>query len=286
MPLDTSDYYPYTPGSGCDPDAPGPGNEPDKDPAPDNAVPAQTPATEGITSGTAGTQQPASTPCPPEDPSSSTDDAPPKGFATGLSHVLSWVLSPVLMPTYAIIMVFALSMLSYAPARSKWIITGIVFGMTCLIPCIAVYILTRFGDVKDVALTRRTDRFIPYVITGACMLGCGLYLNVTGLPHWVGNFYIGAAIATAVCLLVNFRWKISAHGCGMGGFIAMILVLNRYGLPPYNLWIWCISAVAFGGMLGAARVWLGRHTPMQTVIGETVGFLGVISVELMLNVEF
>ncbi|MDE7343449.1 MAG: hypothetical protein K2N19_05475 [Muribaculaceae bacterium] len=203
-------------------------------------------------------------------------------FLTGVSHLLSWVLSPVLMPTYAIITVFGLSMLSFAPMHSKLIIIAIVFGLTAVLPALAILVLMKYGDVHDAALTRRTDRFIPYVVTGCCLLGCGFYLSTTGVPRWVCLFYIGAALATVVNLLVNYRWKISAHGAGIGGYIAMIMIMNRYGLPHYNLWGWCVGAVLAAGLLGTARVWLGRHTPMQTVIGELVGFAGVLSMELLI----
>lgn len=287
MLLDTHDYYPYTPGSGCDPDSPSDEK---------SEVQASTADSEPWQpSGQSDASLPSESPEPAESqsckPTESNHASPAQnpqhsaaspGFVTTISHILSWVLSPVLLPTYGIIAVFALSMLSYAPARSKWIIVGIVFGLTCLIPCIAVWILTKFGDVSDVALSRRTDRTIPYIITAASLLGCGLYLNVVGMPEWVGYFYIGAAIASIINLLINFKWKISAHSAGIGGFVAIFLVLNRYGVPPYNLWVWCIVAIALGGMLGAARVWLGRHTAMQTIAGETVGFLSVIIPELLL----
>lgn len=222
----------------------------------------------------------------PADDSTEADDTPPEapaGFPTALSHLLSWILSPVLMPTYAIVAVFILSMFSYAPATTKWTIIGIVFAMTCVIPCVAVFVLTRFGDVHDVALTRRTDRLYPYIITLACLLACGFYLTRTGLPLWVGFFYIGAAAATAVNLIVNFFWKISAHGAGIGGFLAMLLVLNRCGLPSCDMWPIVTATAAAAGLLGAARVWLWRHTPLQTVAGEITGFLGVLLLEMLIG---
>lgn len=218
-------------------------------------------------------------------PETASEETPraPAGVLTMLSHFLSWVLSPVITPTLGIIAVFYLSMYSYAPRGAKLLIAGIVFTFTCVIPCAAIWILTRFGDVSDMALTRRSDRLFPYIITGACLFGCGWYLMRTGLPEWVGYFYIGASVATLVNLLINFKWKISAHGAGIGGLIAMLIILNRYGLPAYNLWGWVLAAVIAAGLLGAARVWLWRHTPMQTICGEIVGFLGVMATELMMN---
>ena len=63
----------------------------------------------------------------------------------------------------------------------------------------------------------------------------------------------------------------------------MLMILNRYGLPSYNLWGWVVAAIIAAGLLGAARVWLWRHTPMQTICGELVGFLGVILTESFVN---
>ena len=250
---------------------------------------AQTPSAQEETAPSAQTEIYAAT-APPADAGinepSSDDPVPPEappGIITIISHFLSWVLSPVVVPTYGIIAVFMLSMFSYAPAASKWLITGIVFAITGVIPSAAIFVLTKFGDVKDMALTRRSDRLFPYIITAACLLACGIYLTRTGLPDWVGLFYIGASVATAINLIVNFKWKISAHGAGIGGFIAMLMILNHYGLPAYNLWGWVIAAVIAAGLLSAARVWLWRHTPMQTIAGEIVGFICVILTEALFN---
>lgn len=202
------------------------------------------------------------------------------GFITILAHMISVVLSPVIIPTLGMVALFTLSMLSYAPTNAKLILIAVVFVLTCVVPCAAILVLRKFGNVKDVALSNRSDRLFPYIVMIVCMVGCGLYLTKTGLPLWVGYFYIGAGVAIVVNLIVNIWWKISAHGAGMGGLIAMFLLLNRYGLPPYNLYWWVIAAVIAGGVVGAARVWLGRHTPMQTICGEIVGFASVMITEM------
>lgn len=285
MALDTSDYYPYTPGSGCDPEGEREERARMEDSRRESSELRSDPEVISVSEINA-----SATVSPKENSEkkegnlevrTSEDEEPPKGFMTTFSHVLSWIFSPIVVPTYAIILVFYLSMLSYAPTGSKWAIIGIVFAMTAVIPGLAVWVMTKFGEVSDLALSRQSDRLIPYVVEGACMLACGYYLTTTGLPDWVGCFFIGGAIGAAINLIVNFWWKISAHGAGMGGLIAMFLVMNRYGLPPYNLWVWCLAAVTATGLLCMARVWLGRHTPLQTVAGEIVGFLGVMSMEFI-----
>lgn len=294
MSLDTSDYYPYTPGSGCDPEEEK-GNIKSAGSSENNmggeiSLHSVDDEKWNVMSNRTAEEKSHSS----EDKNmnreiskllevmTEEDERPPRGFMTGFSHAMSWIFSPVIVPTYAIIMVFYFSMLSYAPTSSKISIIAIVFAFTAFIPALAVWVLTRYGDVSDMALSRRTDRLIPYIVEGASLMACGYYLTTTGLPDWVGFFFIGAAVATGINLVINFRWKISAHGAGMGGFIAMILVMNRYGLPQYNLWGWCLAAVVIAGVLGMSRVWLGRHTPLQTVAGEIVGFLGVLSMELFI----
>lgn len=287
MALDTSDYYPYTPGSGCDPEGEKRDNAAQNESSQEETgkpevVPVRGDSAASVHSSnsSAESSEPAKIEVRTEE-----DEKPPRGFMTFFSHAMSWVFSPVLVPTYAIILVFHLSMLSYAPTAAKLSIIGIVFALTAAVPALAVFVLTKFGDVSDMALSQRTDRLIPYIVEAGCMLACGYYLTTTGLPDWVGYFFIGGAIATAINFVVNFWWKISAHGAGMGGFIAMFLVMNRYGLPPYNLWVWCMGAVVAAGLLGMARVWLGRHTPLQTIAGEIVGFLGVMSIEFIFPVN-
>lgn len=277
MKLDTSDYYPW----GADKRRPADTLTEEEAPKEETEIPSEESAfpeakdPEG--------EKPDSAAAEKENAEEAQPPQAPEGLMTLWSHFMSIVFSPIVVPTYGIIAVFMLSMFSYAPAASKWIITGIVFGITGVIPAAAIYVLTKFGDVKDMALTRRSDRLFPYIITAACLLACGFYLTKTGLPGWVGYFYIGAGIATVINLIVNFFWKISAHGAGIGGLIAMFVILNHYGLPSYNLWGWVIAAVIVAGLLGTARVWLWRHTPMQTIAGEIVGFLSVILTEAFLN---
>lgn len=277
MKIDTSDYYPWN----HDRKRPAEQREVAEAGTHNDEIPSQSPVTEAKES----QDYEGFTPLGLSDENIPADIPPksPGGWLTNLSHVLSWILSPVLTPTYGIIAVFELSMFSYAPTSAKLTIIGLVFSLTCVIPCAAIWVLMKFGDVSDMALTRRTDRLLPYIITIGCLAACGYYLTRTGLPDWVGYFYIGAAAATLFNLLVNFKWKISAHGAGIGGLIAMLLVLNRYGLPAYNLWGWVMAGVIAAGLLGAARVWLWRHTPMQTVCGEIVGFLGVLLTEGFMN---
>lgn len=213
-------------------------------------------------------------------PSQGTSACTP-GAADIVSHILSWVLSPILTPTYGIMAVFALSPLRYASFSVMATVTAVVFALTAAIPGLAVWLLNRYGDVSDLALSHRDDRLYPYIIMGAALTAAGFYLQSIGAPQWLPRFYWGAAIACAINLTVNFRWKISAHAAGMGGLTALFVILTRYCLPHTGMTGWIIASILLCGLLGSARVWLGRHTALQTITGLLTGFLSVFILEII-----
>ncbi|MDE5773023.1 MAG: phosphatase PAP2 family protein [Muribaculaceae bacterium] len=197
-----------------------------------------------------------------------------------LSHFFSWVFSPLLTPTYGIIAVFAFTPLRYAQAGSIATVISVIFALTGILPGLTVWLLTKFGDVSDLALTRRSDRLYPYIIITAAMIAAGFYMHVLKSPEWIPLFFWGAAAACVINFIINFKWKISAHGAGIGGLTALFAILTNYALPTIHVWIWLVIAIILCGVLAASRVWLGRHTPMQTIAGTLVGFLCVFFTEL------
>ena len=61
----------------------------------------------------------------------------------------------------------------------------------------------------------------------------------------------------------------------MGGLTALFVLLTRYSLTMAHFWISVPIMLTLTGMLCMGRVWLGRHTPLQTVAGSLAGFLSV-----------
>ncbi|MDE7351379.1 MAG: phosphatase PAP2 family protein [Muribaculaceae bacterium] len=214
-------------------------------------------------------------PAPPE------DATPIERFISGFSHLISWVFVPLLMPVYGILLIFSLSFLSYAPFGTKLLFTLIVFGANFLVPMILVLLLKKLGMIQDVGLNGRKERLIPYIITIVCMAGTGLFLYIKMAPLWVAMFFAGGSLAGFINLLVNFRWKISAHAAGIAGVVAMLIQVIKEGPSSDGMVWWIVGAILCAGMLGSARIWLGRHTLMQVLAGSAVGFLSVWSLSLI-----
>lgn len=224
----------------------------------------------------------AESPAPPavevsvSDASSQPEDATPlERFITRCANIVSWVFVPLLMPVYGILLIFSLSFLSYAPFHTKLIFTLIVFGANFVVPMLLVLLLKKLGMIDDIGLNGRKERLIPYIITIVCLAGTALFLYVKMAPVWVAMFYAGGALAGLINLLVNLRWKISAHAAGIAGLVAMLIQVIKEGPSADGMVWWIVGAILTAGVLGSARIWLGRHTLMQVLAGTAVGFLSV-----------
>lgn len=98
---------------------------------------------------------------------------------------------------------------------------------------------------------------------------------------WVAMFYAGGSLAALVNMIVNFRWKISAHAAGMAGIVAALIQIMKEGSPSGDITLWIVASILLCGMLCSARVWLRRHTLMQVIAGSAVGFLCVWTLSLL-----
>lgn len=202
-------------------------------------------------------------------------------FADGVATLISWVLVPLLMPVYGVLLSFQTSILHFIPGQVKLSFILITLALTLAIPILLVLLLKRIGVVKDIGLNSRKERLIPYIITFVSMAGTGVFMYFKGSPMWLVMFFGGGAVAGIVNLIVNFWWKISAHAAGIASVVALMIRIIRDGYPLDNAFGWLIASIILAGLMGSARVWLGRHTVWQVLAGYTVGFTSVLLMTLI-----
>lgn len=208
-------------------------------------------------------------------------ETPMNKFINVLCTILSWVFVPLLMPIYGMLVAFNYSLLSFMPTGSKWVFTLITFCFTVAIPMLLVVLMKKLGMVQDLGLNGRKERFIPYLISILSMGGTAVFMWYKGAPMWLNMFFAAGAAAGLVNMLVNFKWKISAHAAGIAGLVALIIrvsSLNYHHPGIYNL---MIISIVVAGLLGSARIWQGRHTMWQVLAGYAVGFTSVILMTLI-----
>lgn len=189
--------------------------------------------------------------------------------------VLSWVLVPLMMPVYGIITIFTLSLLDHSSESARIVFTLVIFCFNALLPALLILLLKKMGYVDDIGLNGQKERLIPYIITIVSMGGTAAFMAYKGAPMWVSMFFAGGALAGLINLLINFRWKISAHSAAIAGMVALLLRIIHDGWPRPEIYTWLIVWIALSGLLGSARVWMGRHTVAQVLAGYVVGFCTV-----------
>lgn len=270
---DYSDYIPghsdYMPGHSSDPEPSG-----SDQPSPEQPEQPDSPASPAVLPDQRGAVQFQAEGLD----SSGIPDLPPtrpEQLADNFSTAVSWLMSPLLMPVYGIVLVFMLTLYSYVPMGVKLGFTLIVAGITIVVPALMVLLLKRLGMVDDLGLNGRKERTIPYIITILCMGGTAVFLAMKGFPMWVVMFYAGGALAGLIEVIINNWWKISAHGAGVAGLVALLVRMSHTPMVNPDVLTWLIVAVACAGLTGSARLWLGRHTLGQVLAGYAVGFCSV-----------
>lgn len=190
-----------------------------------------------------------------------------------IAQILSAIFSPLFMGTYGIIIAMWLSYLCYSPEKAKFTVIAVTFVATCIIPVIAIFLLSRSGVVKDPLLNERTERHWPYLVCTICYFCTGVYYHFVHAPLWLSLFMYGATVALIVLNVVNRWWKISGHATGMGAICGMIFFLMCSANTVVDIQPAFLIAVLLAGCVCTSRLILRRHTLMQVAAGFLNGFV-------------
>lgn len=211
-----------------------------------------------------------------------------------IAKLISYLFHPLVLPVYAVLLMFFLpSWLSGYHYEYKKTITLIVFLLNLIIPTLILLILLNLRVIRSLTLYRRKERYIPYAViaffyTSAYIVMVHLPL---GIPTNISNFILIADIIIVVLMLLNFKFKISAHMAGIGGFFSFFYVfllkevfsdtLFTLFNIDFTVLFFIIFLVILSGIIASARLHLNDHNPLQIVTGFFVGFsIGLLSLVL------
>jgi membrane-associated phospholipid phosphatase len=183
-----------------------------------------------------------------------------------LLQALSNVLHPLLMLTYAAILLCTATYLAILPTTTKLWLVGEVFTLTCLVPVLFIWVLYKMNVVGHWALRNRADRALPLLVNAIGYGVCTWLLSTQGLPQWALTFYEGATVLAFLCWGISFWWKISAHAAGIAGAATVAFILYHHFPLTFPLWL-PLLLVVLTGLLCSIRVYLGRHTMAQVTAG-------------------
>ena len=152
-----------------------------------------------------------------------------------VSVFFSTLLTPLMMPTYGIIVSLWMSSLLVLTLPTKMTVLGVVFLITGVVPVLSFILLKYLKIIDDIHLNGRKERLLPYVIMIVCYVSTAIYLFMINAPEWMWMFMFGGGCAALVSLIINFKWKISAHMAGIGGLIGLLCRINAGGDGAFDL---------------------------------------------------
>lgn len=187
-----------------------------------------------------------------------------------IANITSVVFHPLLMITYGMILALSYTYLAIYPLSIRGLIMGGVFFSTAFVPGLFIFLMVKTGTAKDLELSDRRERTLPYIILITSNIACLFFLYKMMMPLWILGLLIAAILALVVSMCINFFWKISAHMLGIGGLLGGVMGISQVQMRDPQ-WVF-IAGILAAGMLGVARIYLRKHTPLQVYAGFLLGF--------------
>lgn len=185
--------------------------------------------------------------------------------------VISNVFTPIAVPTYAMALALWLTPLVVLPERMRLAVTGVIALITAVLPMASIFALMRLGRISDFSISDRRERIIPFTVSVACYIGAAIYLRAVHAPSWLMMFYIGAAVTSAIAMIISLWWKISAHSSASGGLVGIVGWLAFKGLINAGGVWWLTGMIILVGLVATSRLILHRHTLAQVIAGAALG---------------
>lgn len=171
------------------------------------------------------------------------------------------------------LVLFGVPEASTIPEEFKFRLFFMIVLSTLLIPMITIIGLRLSGKVKSLHMPEKKDRLVPFLITCIYFVMTAFFLySQSELDPilWQGMTVI--TFAVIVLSLVTLFWKMSAHMTGVGGLLAVVLVLGKI-FSTFEVVYPLLLALVLSGMVATSRLYLNAHRPAEVYAGFLVGFL-------------
>ena len=194
--------------------------------------------------------------------------------------IISLVFQPLLMPTYAMLLLMNMEIFILLPLRWRLIAIIGTFIFTGVLPALPIWLMMRRGDVNDLFISKREERTMPYLFSFMAYVFWALFMwRTLQFPMFIVAMGMGSAVSIFIIVFINLKWKISAHAAGMGGLCGSVFgVCYRTAINP----VWFFAVILLiSGLVALSRLELKAHTPGQVLAGFVVGFIMVFTPGLL-----
>jgi len=198
----------------------------------------------------------------------------PKEFFETLAKIISIIFHPLLMPVYAMAIIFlAPTLLGYLPFNVKRLLILIMLVNNVLLPLSLLPLFIQRKIITSWTICERKERNIPLIISSVLYGATSFIIFRFPIPVFLKSFIFASAFLSLMVTTINFWWKISLHSVGVGALIGLVLILSLKMLTPLDGYL--ISAIITGGLVLSSRLKLNLHNPQQVWVGLLSGFFGL-----------
>lgn len=189
---------------------------------------------------------------------------------------VSLVFQPLLMPTYAMILLMNMDIFMPMPAIWRWVAIIGTLIFTGILPALPIWLMMKRGEIKDMFISRKEERTMPYLFSFMAYVFWSLFMwRTLQFPTFIVAMGMGSALSIFIVVFINLKWKISAHLVGLGGFCGSVFgVCFRTAINP----VWFFGIIfGISALVALSRIELKAHTPGQTLAGFLIGFMLVFT---------
>ncbi len=144
---------------------------------------------------------------------------------------------------------------------------GLLWALLCIsltsgLSLLYLVYLTRSGEVRDPRSIPRPERVRPLRVVAGLHVAAFLVVSFLGGPVELVAALLSYALATLLFAVLTPVSNLSLHAAGVSG--AAVCLTHVFGA-------WGLSAFLLLPPVFWARLELGRHTPVELVLGALVG---------------
>lgn len=133
----------------------------------------------------------------------------------------------------------------------------------CLLPIVYVAYHVKRGNITDIHMKERRERFRPLLVSLICTAIVWWLLKVLDAPRAFPLLAMLSLIQIGVIALITLVWQVSMHMMSIAGAVVAVGILFSTGTA--------FMVVPLVPLVAAARLNLQRHTPAQVVVGTVIG---------------
>ena len=187
-----------------------------------------------------------------------------------LSKFISFAFHPILMPTYAILLLFTFSPLfsEFMSIKQKTQIIKLAVVFTFLLPIFSVILLKKFKIVSSFYMENQKERRWPLLFALGWFYLLLRLLETLHTHYIIVTLMLGAMLILLISAVISNFWKISLHMLGIGGVLGAFLAIHT--LFGGNIFL-IITLLFCAGLVGFARINENAHTLKQVYLGFAVG---------------